>query len=170
MKLESLALHWGYEPEATTKAAAVPIYQTTSYAFDDTQHGADLFDLKVPGNIYTRIMNPTNAVLEERLAQLEGGVGALAVLAAPQASQAPKPEPAPQPAPVAPLRRRAPPWPRTSRSACCTLDSTSLGTSTTSGASPMRPRRESREPATPEPRVRCSWSRARRSCSPTLAC
>lgn len=79
MKLESLALHHGYVSEATTKSAAVPIYQTTSYTFDDTQHGADLFDLKVAGNIYSRIMNPTNAVLEERLAAIEGGVGALAV-------------------------------------------------------------------------------------------
>ena len=79
MKLESLALHHGYESEATTKAAAVPIYQTTSYTFDDTQHGADLFDLKVPGNIYTRIMNPTTDVLEQRLAAMEGGVGALAL-------------------------------------------------------------------------------------------
>ncbi len=79
MKLESLALHHGYESEATTKAAAVPIYQTTSYTFDDTQHGADLFDLKVEGNIYTRIMNPTTAVLEQRLAEMEGGIGALAV-------------------------------------------------------------------------------------------
>ena len=79
MKLDSIALHHGYEAEATTKAAAVPIYQTTSYTFDDTQHGADLFDLKVPGNIYTRIMNPTTAVLEERLAAMEGGIGALAV-------------------------------------------------------------------------------------------
>ncbi|TQV86782.1 aminotransferase class I/II-fold pyridoxal phosphate-dependent enzyme [Exilibacterium tricleocarpae] len=79
MKLESLALHHGYESEATTKAAAVPIYQTTSYTFDNTQHGADLFDLKVAGNIYTRIMNPTTAVLEQRLAEMEGGVGALAV-------------------------------------------------------------------------------------------
>ncbi|MBL4830407.1 MAG: aminotransferase class I/II-fold pyridoxal phosphate-dependent enzyme [Aliivibrio sp.] len=79
MKLESLALHHGYESEATTKAAAVPIYQTTSYTFDDTQHGADLFDLKVPGNIYTRIMNPTTAVLEERVAAMEGGIAALAV-------------------------------------------------------------------------------------------
>lgn len=79
MKLESLALHHGYESEATTKAAAVPIYQTTSYTFDDTQHGADLFDLKVPGNIYTRIMNPTTAVLEQRVAEMEGGIGALAV-------------------------------------------------------------------------------------------
>lgn len=79
MKLESLALHHGYESEATTKAAAVPIYQTTSYTFDDTQHGADLFDLKVAGNIYTRIMNPTTAVLEQRLAEMEGGIGGLAV-------------------------------------------------------------------------------------------
>ncbi len=79
MKLESMALHHGYESEATTKAAAVPIYQTTSYTFDDTQHGADLFDLKVEGNIYTRIMNPTTAVLEQRLAEMEGGIGALAV-------------------------------------------------------------------------------------------
>ncbi|MBT8439196.1 MAG: aminotransferase class I/II-fold pyridoxal phosphate-dependent enzyme [Gammaproteobacteria bacterium] len=79
MKLESLALHHGYESEPTTKSAAVPIYQTTSYTFDDTQHGADLFDLKVPGNIYTRIMNPTTAVLEQRLAEMEGGIGGLAV-------------------------------------------------------------------------------------------
>ncbi|WOT05634.1 O-acetylhomoserine aminocarboxypropyltransferase/cysteine synthase family protein [Shewanella youngdeokensis] len=79
MKLESLALHHGYESEATTKAAAVPIYQTTSYTFDDTQHGADLFDLKVPGNIYTRIMNPTNNVLEQRIAAIEGGIAALAL-------------------------------------------------------------------------------------------
>src|SRR5690554_2735109 len=79
MKFETLAVHAGYQPDPTTKAVAVPIYQTTSYAFDNTQHGADLFDLKVPGNIYTRIMNPTTAVLEERVAQLEGGVGALAM-------------------------------------------------------------------------------------------
>lgn len=79
MKLESLALHHGYESEATTKAAAVPIYQTTSFTFDDTQHGADLFDLKVPGNIYTRIMNPTTDVLEQRVAAMEGGIAALAV-------------------------------------------------------------------------------------------
>jgi len=79
MKLESLALHHGYEAEETTKAAAVPIYQTTSYTFDSTQHGADLFDLKVPGNIYTRIMNPTTDVLEQRLAAMEGGIAALAV-------------------------------------------------------------------------------------------
>ncbi len=79
MKLETIAIHGGYSPEPTTKAVAVPIYQTTSYAFDDTQHGADLFDLKVPGNIYTRIMNPTTAVLEQRVAAMEGGVGALAM-------------------------------------------------------------------------------------------
>lgn len=78
MKLESLALHHGYTSEATTKAAAVPIYQTTSYTFDDTKHGADLFNLAVPGNIYTRIMNPTQDVLEQRLAAMEGGVAALA--------------------------------------------------------------------------------------------
>ncbi|ENO89952.1 bifunctional O-acetylhomoserine aminocarboxypropyltransferase/cysteine synthase [Thauera linaloolentis] len=79
MKLETIAVHGGYSPDPTTKAVAVPIYQTTSYAFDDTQHGADLFDLKVAGNIYTRIMNPTTAVLEQRVAELEGGIGALAV-------------------------------------------------------------------------------------------
>ncbi len=79
MNLETLALHHGYKSEDSTKAAAVPIYQTTSYTFDDTQHGADLFDLKVPGNIYTRIMNPTTDVLEKRVAAMEGGVAALAV-------------------------------------------------------------------------------------------
>ena len=79
MKLESIALHHGYTAEATTKAAAVPIYQTTSYTFDNTQHGADLFNLAVPGNIYTRIMNPTNAVLEARVAEMEGGIAGLAV-------------------------------------------------------------------------------------------
>ena len=79
MKLETIAVHGGQKPDPTTKAVAVPIYQTVAYAFDDTQHGADLFDLKVPGNIYTRIMNPTSAVLEQRLAELEGGIGALAV-------------------------------------------------------------------------------------------
>ncbi|MGE5466728.1 MAG: bifunctional O-acetylhomoserine aminocarboxypropyltransferase/cysteine synthase [Ignavibacteria bacterium] len=79
MKLETLAVHGGYTPDPTTKAVAVPIYQTTSYAFDDTQHGADLFDLKVQGNIYTRIMNPTTAVLEQRVAEMEGGVGGLAL-------------------------------------------------------------------------------------------
>ncbi len=79
MKPETIALHAGYEGDPVTRAATTPIYQTTSFTFDDTQHGADLFDLKVPGNIYSRIMNPTNAVLEQRLAELEGGVGALTV-------------------------------------------------------------------------------------------
>lgn len=79
MKPETIALHVGYKSDPTTKSAAVPIYQTTSYTFDDTQHGADLFDLKVPGNIYTRITNPTNAILEKRVAALEGGVAALAM-------------------------------------------------------------------------------------------
>ncbi|HZP87157.1 MAG TPA: PLP-dependent transferase [Burkholderiales bacterium] len=79
MKIETIAVHGGYKPDPVTKSVAVPIYQTTSYAFDDTQHGADLFDLKVQGNIYTRIMNPTTAVLEQRLADLEGGIGALAL-------------------------------------------------------------------------------------------
>ena len=78
MKIETIAIHGGYEPEETTKSVAVPIYQTASYAFDDTQHGADLFDLKVKGNIYTRIMNPTTEVLENRVSELEGGVGGLA--------------------------------------------------------------------------------------------
>ncbi|MDY7574712.1 O-acetylhomoserine aminocarboxypropyltransferase/cysteine synthase family protein [Actimicrobium sp. CCI2.3] len=79
MKLETLAVHAGYSPDPTTKSAAVPIYQTVAYAFDNAQHGADLFDLKVPGNIYTRIMNPTQDVLEKRVAALEGGIAALAV-------------------------------------------------------------------------------------------
>ncbi len=79
MKIETLAVHAGYSPEPTTKSVATPIYQTVAYAFDSAQHGADLFDLKVPGNIYTRIMNPTSDVLEKRLAALEGGIGALAL-------------------------------------------------------------------------------------------
>jgi O-acetylhomoserine (thiol)-lyase len=79
MKPETIALHAGYDGDPTTRAATTPIYQTTSYTFDNTQHGADLFDLAVPGNIYSRIMNPTNAVLEQRLTELEGGVGALTV-------------------------------------------------------------------------------------------
>ena len=78
-KPETIAVHGGYKPDPTTRAVAVPIYQTVAYAFDNTQHGADLFDLKVEGNIYTRIMNPTTDVLEKRVAALEGGIGALAV-------------------------------------------------------------------------------------------
>ncbi|GAB4351988.1 MAG: aminotransferase class I/II-fold pyridoxal phosphate-dependent enzyme [Gammaproteobacteria bacterium] len=79
MKPETIAVHGGFQPDPTTKSVAVPIYQTVSYAFDDTQHGADLFDLKVEGNIYTRIMNPTQDILEKRVAELEGGIGALAL-------------------------------------------------------------------------------------------
>ncbi len=78
MKLETQSIHAGFEDDPTTRAVAVPIYQTTSYSFRDTQHGADLFDLKEPGNIYTRIMNPTNDVLEQRVAALEGGIAGLA--------------------------------------------------------------------------------------------
>lgn len=77
MKIETQAIHAGFNDDPTTRAVAVPIYQTTSYSFRDTQHGADLFDLKEPGNIYTRIMNPTNDVLEQRMAVLEGGIAAL---------------------------------------------------------------------------------------------
>ncbi len=79
MKKETLAIHAGYESDPTTKSVAVPIFQTVAYEFDDAQHGADLFNLAVPGNIYTRIMNPTNAVLEERMAAMEGGIAGLAV-------------------------------------------------------------------------------------------
>ena len=75
---ETLCLHGGQEVDPATKARAVPIYQTTSYVFDDTQHAADLFGLRVPGNIYTRIMNPTWDVLEKRIAALEGGLAAMA--------------------------------------------------------------------------------------------
>lgn len=81
MKDETLSIHFGYETDPTTKSVATPIYQTVAYEFDNAQHGADLFNLEVPGNIYTRIMNPTNDVLEKRMAALEGGVAALAVSA-----------------------------------------------------------------------------------------
>jgi O-acetylhomoserine (thiol)-lyase len=81
MRKESICIHEGYETDPTTKSCAVPIYQTVAYEFDDAQHGADLFDLAVPGNIYTRIMNPTWDVLEKRVAALEKGVAALAVSA-----------------------------------------------------------------------------------------
>ena len=77
MKIETQAIHGGFDDDPTTRAVAVPIYQTTSYSFRDTQHGADLFDLKEPGNIYSRIMNPTNDVLEQRVAQMQGGIAAL---------------------------------------------------------------------------------------------
>ena len=78
-RFETKSVHAGYSPEPTTHAVAVPLYQTVAYSFDSAQHGADLFDLKVAGNIYTRIMNPTQAVLEERIAALEGGIASLAL-------------------------------------------------------------------------------------------
>jgi O-acetylhomoserine (thiol)-lyase len=78
-RFDTIAVHGGYSPDPTTRSVAVPLYQTVAYAFDSAQHGADLFDLKVPGNIYTRIMNPTQDVLEQRLAALEGGIAALAL-------------------------------------------------------------------------------------------
>src|SRR5690606_1696525 len=81
MKDETIAIHAGYQTDPTTKSVAVPIYQTVAYEFDSAQHGADLFNLAVPGNIYTRIMNPTNDVLEQRVAALEGGIAALALSA-----------------------------------------------------------------------------------------
>lgn len=81
MKDATLGIHAGYETDPTTKSVAVPIYQTVAYEFDSAQHGADLFDLAVPGNIYTRIMNPTNDVLEQRVAALEGGIAGLALSA-----------------------------------------------------------------------------------------
>ena len=81
MKDQTLAIHAGFKSDPTTKAVAVPIYQTVAYEFDNAQHGADLFNLAVPGNIYTRIMNPTTDVLEQRCAQLEGGIAALALSA-----------------------------------------------------------------------------------------
>src|SRR5829696_1321750 len=78
LRPETIALHGGQTVDPTTKSRAVPIYQTTSYVFDDTQHAADLFALRVPGNIYSRIMNPTWDVLEQRIAALEGGIAAVA--------------------------------------------------------------------------------------------
>ncbi|ENJ1691250.1 O-acetylhomoserine aminocarboxypropyltransferase/cysteine synthase family protein [Vibrio parahaemolyticus] len=81
MKDETLSIHLGYETDPTTKSVATPIYQTVAYEFDNAQHGADLFNLEVPGNIYTRIMNPTNDVLEKRMAALEGGIAGLVVSA-----------------------------------------------------------------------------------------
>lgn len=77
MQKDTIAIHGGYITEPTTKSVAVPIYQTVAYEFDDAQHGADLFNLAVPGNIYTRLMNPTNDVLEKRVAELEGGLAGL---------------------------------------------------------------------------------------------
>ena len=80
MKLESIALHYGYDSDKNDqKSATTPIYQTSGFTIDNTQHGADLFDLKVEGNIYSRIGNPTNAVLEKRIAEMEGGIAALSL-------------------------------------------------------------------------------------------
>src|SRR3989449_505277 len=79
LKRETIAIHVGYDGDPTTKAVAVPIYQTVAFEFDSAEHGAALFNLEVQGNIYTRIGNPTNAVLEKRVAALEGGVEALSV-------------------------------------------------------------------------------------------
>src|SRR5713101_678326 len=79
MHSETIAIHGGYEIEPTTKAVAVPIYQTVAYAFDSAEHGAALFNLEVEGYRYSRISNPTNAVLERRVAALEGGLEALSV-------------------------------------------------------------------------------------------
>src|SRR6516165_4121465 len=79
LKFDTLQVHAGQKPDPATGARAVPIYQTTSYVFNNAEHAANLFALKEPGNIYTRIMNPTNDVLEQRLAALEGGLAALAV-------------------------------------------------------------------------------------------
>src|ERR1700712_2906546 len=79
MRNETIAIHAGYDPDPTTKSVAVPIYQTVAYAFDSADHGAALFNLEAEGYRYSRIANPTTAVLEKRVADLEGGVGALAV-------------------------------------------------------------------------------------------
>jgi len=81
MKDQTLAIHAGFKSDSATKSVAVPIYQTVAYEFDDAQHGADLFNLAVPGNIYTRIMNPTTAILEQRCAELEGGIAGLCLSA-----------------------------------------------------------------------------------------
>jgi len=81
MRKETISIHGGYQSEPTTKSVAVPIYQTVAYEFDNAQHGADLFNLAVPGNIYSRIMNPTVGVLEQRVAALEGGIAGLGVSA-----------------------------------------------------------------------------------------
>ena len=78
-KFETVALHGGHEPDQETLSRGIPVYRTSSYVFRDVEHGANLFNLKEPGNIYTRIMNPTQGILENRIAMLEGGAGALAL-------------------------------------------------------------------------------------------
>src|SRR3954449_13436095 len=79
MRIETIAIHSGYESDPTTRSVAVPIYQTVAYSFDSAEHGAALFNLEVDGYRYTRIGNPTNSVLEQRVALLEGGIDALSV-------------------------------------------------------------------------------------------
>src|ERR1700756_4440013 len=79
MRNETIAIHGGYDPDPTTKSVAVPIYQTVAYAFDSADHGAALFNLEIEGDRYSRIANPTNDVLERRVAALEGGIAALSV-------------------------------------------------------------------------------------------
>jgi O-acetylhomoserine (thiol)-lyase len=81
MKDQTLAIHAGFKSDSATKSVAVPVYQTVAYEFDNAQHGADLFNLAVPGNIYTRIMNPTVDVLEQRCTELEGGIAGLGLSA-----------------------------------------------------------------------------------------
>ena len=76
MKRETIAIHGGFDSDPTTKSVAVPIYQTAAYSFDSAEHGAALFNLEVPGHRYSRISNPTTDVLEQRVTELEGGVGA----------------------------------------------------------------------------------------------
>ena len=85
-RFDTLSLHAGQRPDPATGARAVPIYQTTSYVFDDTEHAAALFNLERAGHIYSRISNPTVAVLEERISALEGGVGAVATAPTPPSS------------------------------------------------------------------------------------
>ena len=79
MKLETQCLHAGYSPESTTNSCAVPLYKTSSFVFNDTEHAANLFGLRELGNIYTRLMNPTTDVLEQRVAAMEGGAAGLGI-------------------------------------------------------------------------------------------
>ena len=95
-KFETLQVHAGQEVDPTTRSRAVPIYQTTSYVFENSDEGADLFSLRKPGNIYTRIMNPTTDVFEKRVAALEGGAAALAVASGSAATWAEKVPVAPE--------------------------------------------------------------------------
>jgi hypothetical protein len=111
-RFETLQVHAGQQPAPGTNARAVPIYQTTSYTFNDAEHGARLFALKEFGNIYTRIMNPTSDVFEQRIAALEGGVAAVATSPARRRSSwrsPPSPRPATTSCPPACLRRHLQP-------------------------------------------------------------